>query len=316
VTDGFAIVDKPAGMTSHDVVSRARRQLSERRIGHAGTLDPDATGVLLLGIGRATRLLQFLSGRDKTYVAEIELGTETDTLDAAGRVTATHDMQSVTVDDVVAAAAQFVGDIEQVPPMVSAIKIDGRRLHELAREGIEVERPPRRVHIARLVIEPQLPALPGAARAPLPALPRAARAPLPALPGAARALVFRAEIDCSSGTYIRSLAADLGRALGGGAHLKALRRTRIGAFTIDEACALDELVVRPMIDAMRGTPSVVVSDEIASLVGNGRVFPRDELGVGDGDGPWNIVSSSGELLAVYASHSSQRVKPTVVLVPS
>jgi tRNA pseudouridine55 synthase len=338
VTDGFAIVDKPAGMTSHDVVSRARRQLSERRIGHAGTLDPDATGVLLLGIGRATRLLQFLSGRDKTYVAEIELGTETDTLDAAGRVTATHDMQSVTVDDVVAAAAQFVGDIEQVPPMVSAIKIDGRRLHELAREGIEVERPPRRVHIARLVIEPQLPALPGAARAPLPALPGAARAQLPALPGAARAqlpalpgaaraqlpalpgaaraLVFRAEIDCSSGTYIRSLAADLGRALGGGAHLKTLRRTRIGAFTIDEACALDELVVRPMIDAMRGTPSVVVSDEIASLVGNGRVFPRDELGVGDGDGPWNIVSSSGELLAVYAPHSSQRVKPTVVLVPS
>jgi len=299
VTDGFAIVDKPAGMTSHDVVGRARRQLSERRIGHAGTLDPDATGVLLLGIGRATRLLQFLSGRDKTYVAEIEFGTETDTLDAAGVVTATYDMQSVTVDDVITAATRFVGDIDQVPPMVSAIKIDGRRLHELAREGIEVERPPRRVHIARFAIEPGSTVPSGVTGA-----------------GGPHPLVVRAEIDCSSGTYIRSLAADLGRALGGGAHLKKLRRTRVGPFGIDEASTLDALDVRPMIDAMRGTPCVVVSDEVATLVGNGRVFPRDDLGVGDGDGPWTIVSASGELLAVYAAHSAQRVKPTVVLVPS
>jgi tRNA pseudouridine55 synthase len=286
VTDGFAIVDKPAGMTSHDVVGRARKQLSERRIGHAGTLDPDATGVLLLGIGRATRLLQFLSGCDKTYVADIELGTETDTLDAAGVVTATHDMRSVTADQVVAAVAQFVGDIDQVPPMVSAIRIDGRRLHELAREGIEIERPARHVHVDRFDIEP--------------------------LGG----LVFRAEIDCSSGTYIRSLAADLGRALGGGAHLRTLRRTRVGRFGIDEACALDSLEVRPMIDAMRGSAAVAVADPMVALIRNGRVFARDELGVGDGDGPWSVVSSSGELLAVYASHGSERVKPTVVLVPS
>jgi tRNA pseudouridine55 synthase len=286
VTDGFAIVDKPAGMTSHDVVGRARRQLSERRIGHAGTLDPDATGVLLLGIGRATRLLQFLSGCDKTYVADIELGTETDTLDAAGVVTATHDMRAVTVDQVVAAVAQFVGDIDQVPPMVSAIRIDGRRLHELAREGIEIERPARHVHVERFDIEP--------------------------LGG----FVYRAEIDCSSGTYIRSLAADLGRALGGGAHLRTLRRTRVGRFGIDEACPLDALEVRPMLDAMRGSAAVAVADPMVALIRNGRVFARDELGVGDGDGPWSVVSSSGELLAVYASHGSERVKPTVVLVPS
>jgi tRNA pseudouridine55 synthase len=286
VTDGFAIVDKPAGMTSHDVVGNARKRLSERRIGHAGTLDPDATGVLLLGIGRATRLLQFLSGSDKTYVADVELGTETDTLDAAGAVTATYDMSMVTVDDVVAAAQKFVGDIDQVPPMVSAIKIDGRRLHELARQGIEVERPSRRVHIGRLDITPISP------------------------------LVFRAEVDCSSGTYIRSLAADLGRALGGGAHLRALRRTRVGRFGIDEACPLDALEVRPMIDAMRGTPVVTVTDAIVALVRNGRVFDRDELGVGDGDGPWCVVSPKGELVAVYASHGVERVKPTVVLVPS
>ncbi|MEO5838090.1 MAG: tRNA pseudouridine(55) synthase TruB [Acidimicrobiales bacterium] len=286
MTDGFAIVDKPAGMTSHDVVGKARKQLSERRIGHAGTLDPDATGVLLLGIGRATRLLQFLSGSDKTYVAEIELGTETDTLDAAGVVTATHDMRSVTAAEVVAATAQFVGDIDQIPPMVSAIKIDGRRLHELAREGIEIERPARHVHVERFDIEPLAPG------------------------------IYRAEIDCSSGTYIRSLAADLGRALGGGAHLRALRRTRVGRFGIDEACPLDALELRPTLEAMRGSAVVAVDEPMIALIRNGRVFARDELGVGAGDGPWCVVSAAGELLAVYASHGPERVKPTVVLVPS
>jgi tRNA pseudouridine55 synthase len=297
VTDGFAIVDKPPGMTSHDVVGRARRQLHERRIGHAGTLDPDATGVLLLGIGRATRLLQFLSGADKTYVAEIVLGIETDTLDAAGVIVETHDMAAVTVDDVVAAAKQFVGDIEQVPPMVSAIKVGGRRLHEMAREGIEIERPPRRVHVDRFDVEPIAP-------------------PRSAVPGAARALVYRAVIDCSSGTYVRSLAADLGRALGGGAHLRALRRTRVGRFTIDEACPLDAIVVRPMIDAMRGIACVAVAGALESMVRNGRVLARDELAVGGGDGPWCVVSQAGDLLAVYGSHGPERVKPSVVLVPS
>lgn len=288
MTDGFAIVDKPAGMTSHDVVGRARKQLHERRIGHAGTLDPDATGVLLLGIGRATRLLQFLSGRDKTYVAEIELGRETDTLDAAGTVTATYDMRSVTADEVRAAARQFVGDLDQVPPMVSAIKIGGRRLHELAREGIEIERPPRRVHVERFVIDP--------------------------IPG--DHLGYRAEIDCSSGTYVRSLAADLGRALGGGAHLRALRRTRVGQFSIDEASPLDALVVHPMIVAMRGTPTVEVGESVEPMIRNGRVLTRSELGVGADAGPWSVVSSAGDLLAVYASHGPERAKPTVVLVPS
>jgi tRNA pseudouridine55 synthase len=291
VTDGFAIVDKPPGMTSHDVVGRARKLLHERRIGHAGTLDPDATGVLLLGIGRATRLLQFLSGRDKTYEAEIVLGVETDTLDAAGVVVATHDMANTTSDAVVAAASRFVGDIEQVPPMVSAIKIGGRRLHELAREGIEVERPPRRVHVSRFDIEPLE-------------------------TGAGGPAVYRAEIDCSSGTYVRSLAADLGRALGGGAHLRALRRTRVGPFTIDEACPLDELTVRPMLDAMRGTPILSIDAATEPLVRNGRVFGRDDLGAGVGEGPFCVVSQAGDLLAVYTSHGPQRVKPVVVLVPS
>src|SRR3954470_12722099 len=134
--DGLVVVDKPAGWTSHDVVAKARGILQTRKIGHSGTLDPDATGVLLLGVGRVTRLLRFLTALPKRYTGEVVLGVETSTLDSAGDVIATHDMAGVTLDDVRAAAEAFVGDIEQVPPMVSAVKVGGRRLHELAREGV------------------------------------------------------------------------------------------------------------------------------------------------------------------------------------
>ncbi|MDP5087791.1 MAG: tRNA pseudouridine(55) synthase TruB, partial [Ilumatobacteraceae bacterium] len=145
---GLVIVDKPSGMTSHDVVSVLRKQLGERRIGHAGTLDPDATGVLLVGVGYVTRLLTFLSGLDKTYTAQIVLGSSTSTLDSSGTVTATHDMSSISVEDVQRVVKEnFVGKISQVPPMVSALKVDGVRLHELARQGIEVERAARELTI-------------------------------------------------------------------------------------------------------------------------------------------------------------------------
>ena len=137
---GFAVVDKEAGWTSHDVVAKARGVFGTRKVGHSGTLDPAATGVLVLGVGRGTRLLRFITELEKTYVAEAVLGVETDSLDADGEVTATHDMASVTIEDVQRVAQQFVGDIEQIPPMVSAIKVDGKRLHELAREGKTVER--------------------------------------------------------------------------------------------------------------------------------------------------------------------------------
>ena len=147
---GLVVVDKEAGWTSHDVVARCRRIFGQRRVGHAGTLDPDATGVLLVGLGRATRLMRFLTALPKTYVAEIVLGTATSTLDASGEVVGEWDMSGVTLAQVRAAAAGLTGTIEQVPPMVSAVKIGGRRLHELARQGIEVERPPRRVHGAPL----------------------------------------------------------------------------------------------------------------------------------------------------------------------
>jgi len=143
--DGIVVVDKPAGWTSHDVVAKSRGILQTRKVGHSGTLDPDATGVLVLGVGRATRLLRYLTELPKSYVGEIVFGVETDTLDSSGRVTATHDMADITRERVEQAAAALTGSIEQIPPMVSAVKIDGRRLHELAREGKVVDRPPRPV---------------------------------------------------------------------------------------------------------------------------------------------------------------------------
>jgi tRNA pseudouridine55 synthase len=198
---GVLVVDKEAGCTSHDVVARARRLLRTKKVGHSGTLDPDATGVLLLGVGPATRLLKLLTALPKSYACEIVLGAETSTLDDSGAVTATFDMAGVTLDQARAAAAALTGDIRQVPPMVSAVKVGGRRLHELARAGIEVERAPRPVTVHRFDL---------------------AAGPAPG--------TLRAEVDCSSGTYVRTLAADLGTALGGGAHLRALRRTAIGPF--------------------------------------------------------------------------------------
>ncbi len=241
---GLVVIDKEAGWTSHDAVARCRRIFGQRRVGHAGTLDPDATGVLLVGLGRATRLLRFLTALPKTYTTDIVLGTATSTLDASGEVLATYDMSHVTPDDVAAAAAELTGDIEQVPPMVSAVKVGGRRLHELARQGVEVERPARTVTVTRFDTAPD-----------------------PAQPG-----VYRAEVVCSSGTYIRVLAQDLGRALGGDAYVKNLRRTRIGSFGGPEMHPLDAIgpddVLTPA-QAMRDMDAVTVPPDDGGLHSHG-----------------------------------------------
>jgi tRNA pseudouridine55 synthase len=284
--DGVAVVDKAAGWTSHDVVAKARGLLGTRRVGHAGTLDPDATGVLVLGVGRATRLLTYLSGLGKRYEGEVVLGTATATLDASGEVTGTWDMSGVRVEDVRAAAAGLTGEIDQVPPMVSAKKVDGRRLHDLARAGVEVERAAVRVRVDELAVGE------------------------PVAPG-----VYPVAVSCSSGTYVRSLAADLGAALGGGAHLRALRRLAVGPFTIDEARALESLTpesLLPPAEALRGRPAVVVDGEVAALVAHGRVLEAAVLGV-SGDGPWPVLDAAGRLLAVYQPHRGTTVKPGVVL---
>jgi tRNA pseudouridine55 synthase len=281
----MTVIDKSAGMTSHDVVNQLRRHFSEKRIGHAGTLDPGATGVLVVAVGNATRLMRFLSGADKSYVGEIVLGTSTSTLDDAGDVLATFDMSRVTLADAQRAAAEHLtGDIEQVPPMVSALKIDGRRLHELAREGIEVERAPRPVSIARFDIE-----------------------------ATDETGVLRATVDCSSGTYIRTLADDLGRLLGGGAHLRNLRRTRVGRFTLDHAQSPELATLLPIETAVAHLPAVTVDAATAELIANGRVLP-----VWPGDGPWAVFAEAddegrGELLAVYELFRGDQAKPVVVL---
>ena len=280
--DGLVVVDKEVGWTSHDVVAKLRGILHTKKVGHSGTLDPGATGVLLVGVGRATRLLRFLTALPKTYTGEVVFGSETSTLDAAGEVTARHEM-SVTLDDVRRAAAALTGDILQVPPMVSAKQVGGKRLHDLARQGIEVEREPVPVTVHRFDID-----------------------------ATADPLVYRVEVECSSGTYIRSLAADLGSALGGGAHLRNLRRTAIGSFSLNESHIIEQItddnVVSPAT-ALRDYPRVVAPRE---LLGSGKVLARGHLHV-EGEGPWAIVDDDGELLAVYESYKDDMVKPAVVI---
>ena len=275
---GLAIIDKPAGVTSHDVVNQLRKILGERRIGHAGTLDPDATGVLLVGVGYVTRLMQFLSGMDKTYTAEVVFGTETNTLDSAGVVTATHDMPNLSIEKIREAATKLTGEIMQVPPMVSALRVDGRRLHELAREGVVVERKARPVTVYSYDVEPtQDP------------------------------LVVRIEVRCSSGTYVRTLAADLGTLLGGGAHLRNLRRTSIGDFTEHDALAPEQVKLLEPITALRSMTKVIADEATATAIRNGRSLPA-----WPGASPWAVVNEQGALLAVYEADGDV-AKPSVVL---
>ena len=284
--DGLAVVDKAAGWTSHDVVARARGVLGTRKVGHSGTLDPDATGVLLLGVGKVTRLLRYLGLPAKTYQGVIVLGTATSTLDASGEVTGTWAMGHVELADVRAAADRLTGDILQVPPMVSAIQVGGRRLHELARAGIEVERVARPVAVHRFEVGEPL---------------AAGHYPI--------------EVECSSGTYIRSLAADIGTALHGGAHLRDLRRTAIGSFTLQEAVdveALDPERLLTAAQALRDLPVVEVPADVAADVAHGKVLELERLG-GQGPGPWPVVGEDGALLAVYEAHKGTTAKPSVVL---
>jgi tRNA pseudouridine55 synthase len=288
MSDGLVVVDKPAGWTSHDVVARCRRIFGQRRVGHGGTLDPGATGVLLVGLGRCTRLLRYLGDLPKTYVGEVVLGVATSTLDDDGEVVRRWDMTDVQVGDVRRAASALTGVIEQVPPMVSAVHIGGRRLHDLARQGIEIDRPARTVTVHRFDVN-----------------------------SGHEPCVFEIAVSCSSGTYVRALAADLGAALGGGAHLRRLRRTAIGSFCVEEALTLEALaqagdaaLLRPA-DALREFRSAAVTADVATLVGHGRALARDQV-VTEGVGPWAVVGPDGTLLAVYEADGAL-LRPAVVL---
>jgi tRNA pseudouridine55 synthase len=289
VIDGLVVVDKPRGWTSHDVVARCRRIFGQRRVGHSGTLDPGATGVLLVGLGRATRLLRFLTALGKSYEGEVVLGVATSSLDDEGEETGRWDMSDVSVAQVRVAAAGLVGEILQVPPMVSAVKVGGQRLHALARRGVEVERQARPVIVERFDVA------------------------APVEPG-----IFPFTVTCSSGTYVRSLAADVGAALGGGAHLRNLRRTAVGSFGVSEACTLEALersaqaAVLPPAAAMRDYAHVEVPSDVAELVHHGRPLDRALVADQDGAGPLAVLDESGQLLAVYESDGTA-LKAAVVL---
>jgi tRNA pseudouridine55 synthase len=268
---GLVVVDKPAGMTSHDVVARVRRLAGTRKVGHAGTLDSMATGVLVIGLDRATRMLGHLTLTEKVYDATVRLGASTTTDDAEGDVVATTSAAAVTEDAVRAALRDHQGEVMQVPSTVSAIKVGGKRAYALAREGQEVELPARPVTVHAIEADD--------------------------FRREDEFLDFRMRIRCSSGTYIRAIARDLGVQLGVGGHLTALRRTAVGPFTIDVASTdLEHLDVVPIADAARAAfPSVDLSEEHAADVRFGRKLTL----VLGGAGPHALFAPDGEFLALY-----------------
>ncbi len=239
VAAGILLVDKPRGLTSHDVVARVRRALGTRKVGHAGTLDPMATGLLVIGVEGATRLLTYIVGADKTYTATIRLGEATDTDDAEGRIIATADAGSVPGERISAGVAALTGEIDQVPSAVSAIKVDGRRAYDRVRAGEEVALAARRVTVSRFAVQEER--------------------------RAGTAIDLDVVVDCSSGTYIRALARDLGAGLGVGGHLTALRRTRIGPFDVADAVSLEALADAVDPAALLRTPAEAATRVLGAI---------------------------------------------------
>jgi tRNA pseudouridine55 synthase len=288
MTDGLVIVDKPAGWTSHDVVGRMRRLAQTRRVGHAGTLDPMATGVLVLGVDKATRLLHHLVLTDKAYTATIRLGQATVTDDAEGDVVSAAPAEAVTDDDVRAAMVPLRGDIMQVPSAVSAIKVDGKRAYKAVREGESVALAARPVTVARFDVT-------------------ALRRPSVDL------LDVDVEVECSSGTYVRALARDLGAAVGVGGHLTALRRTRVGPFTLEQARSLDELAVLddpvtlPLAEAVRAAmPARTVGDDEALALSYGKTLAS--VGIA---GTYGAFDPAGSVIALL-QEDGELARPVLV----
>jgi tRNA pseudouridine55 synthase len=292
--DGLIVVDKPAGMTSHDVVARIRRLAKTRRVGHGGTLDPMATGVLIIGVNRATRLLTYVIGSGKSYTATIRLGQSTITDDAEGETTAVADVGGVPDDAIRAGLAAQTGEIDQVPSAVSAIKIDGQRAYKRVRDGETVALPSRRVTIERLdVLDIR-------------------RLDDPAV------IDVDIDVTCSSGTYIRAIARDLGAALGVGGHLTALRRTAVGRMTLAEALTLEQLEERaPDVvglsvaeAARRAFPQRTATPEEAKVLSHGG--PLEPVGIG---GPYAVFDPDGEVLAIVSERDG-RARAEIVLAPA
>jgi tRNA pseudouridine55 synthase len=274
--EGLMLVDKPSGVTSHDVVDVVRRSLRTRKVGHAGTLDPMATGLLILGVGRATRLLRYLGDLSKSYAATGRLGEETDTLDADGRI-----VRSAPVDvsraEIEEACAALVGDSLQTPPAYSAVKVGGRKLYEAAREGDALEAPARRIRVDAFEVS--------------------------AFDG--RDVEVR--ITCSGGTYVRVLVADVGRALGCGAHLVRLRRTAIGPFRVEDARPPGEGMPQPIERAIGHLPKIRLEPEEARAASHGRILAPAGI-----DGPYAVYGPDDALKGIYRDDGA-KARPEVVL---
>jgi tRNA pseudouridine55 synthase len=289
MTEGFLVVDKPNGMTSHDVVAAVRRATGIRKVGHAGTLDPMATGVVVVAIGRVTRLIRYLQDLAKEYVTTGMFGVATDSLDADGAVLEREPME-VDEADLASVLPRFRGTIRQVPPMVSALKVGGERLYEIARRGETVEREAREVEIYELEMSDFA-------------------------PGPYPEVTFR--VVCGKGTYVRSLVDDIARALGGRAHLTALRRTRTGSLGLDRAVTIEDLgdyahhLLAPA-EALADLDSVTVDDATAAAVGHGVRFAAGPLAEIPADRPTAVLDGDGTLLAIYR-HQGPAARPEVVL---
>ena len=282
--NGFVVVDKESGWTSHDVVARARKKLNMRKVGHSGTLDPPATGVLILGVGKATRLLKYLTELPKRYTATMVLGAETSTLDAEGEITNTQSTEGVCLKSLQEAGTQFVGEILQIPPMVSAVKVEGRRLYEIAREGKEIERKSRKVSIYELSIEKT-----------------------------ADEDVYRISVICGSGTYIRSLVSDIARAAGTVAHVGDLRRNAIGSFNESDASPIEKISIIGMTEGLKDYSQITIDEKDAALIRVGNIFEKTHFQLQGVPEPWVFIDKQGKLLAVYKSHKGKTIKPDVVI---
>jgi tRNA pseudouridine55 synthase len=279
--DGLLLIDKPAGATSHDAVARVRRALGTKKVGHAGTLDPMATGLLVMGVGRGTRLLRFLGDLPKTYEGAFRLGIETDTLDADGEVMATASATGIDDDVIAAAMAAKVGESSQRPPAYSAVKVGGRKLYDAARAGQVLEAPARTIRVERFDLVAR----------------------------EVDRVAFVATV--SGGTYVRVLAADVGAALGCGAHLVALRRTAIGPFDVARATPPDEPgPVLPLARAVAHLPRFPLEREEAIAASHGRILAPASI-----EGPYGVYDPDGGLIGIYVDDGS-KARPLVILAPA
>tara|TARA_Y100001936_G_scaffold200436_1_gene202191 strand:- start:17074 stop:17952 length:879 start_codon:yes stop_codon:yes gene_type:complete len=280
---GFAIVDKETGWTSHDVVAKARGIFGTKKIGHSGTLDPPASGVLILGLGKATRLLRFITDLPKEYEATMVIGAETSTLDADGEVLRRTNKRP-SLEELQAISVNFIGVINQIPPMVSAVKVQGKRLYEIAREGKEITRQPRKVKIHELTVS-----------------------------DGPKSNVFKLKVKCGSGTYIRSLVSDIAQQAGSLGHVGTLRRTAIGSHNETEASQVEKAVIIKLTEGLKDYEMIQVDDTLRDRIKVGAVVKTEELSPAKPQGPWAIVDSEQNLLAMYENFKTGTLKPAVVL---